>query len=147
MAHWVGLPSSIVVCIVGLECLHALLHSNKLSTKHASFNCGLLLWMPHSWCHVEIYQESHMHHHVSLSPAWSDRQTCIGHNVLSSSWRSIGRNCFLHFTIELFPITLLENSKINIWIRGIIYDLCIVCLLKISKQMEQCIQMSLLRQH
>jgi hypothetical protein len=53
------------------------------------------------------------------------------------------RNCFLHFTIELFPVTLLENAKVNIWICWIIYKLCIVLFLKISKQMEQHVQMCL----
>jgi hypothetical protein len=28
-----------------------------------------------------------------------------------------GANCFLHFTIELFPITLLVNSKVNIQVQ------------------------------
>ncbi len=83
-------------------------------------------------------------HHVSLSPAWSELTNIRRSTSFPLSGGALaGRNCFLHFTIELFPITLLENSKFNIQIHWIIYDISIVLLLKISKQLEQHIQMSL----
>jgi hypothetical protein len=49
----------------------------------------------------------------------------------------------MHVAIEMLPIAFLEHSHIKSRIRWVKDDSRIVLLVKISKQMEQCFQMSL----